>query len=113
MRDFTLDVKDWLHRLYSRGEAHGSQLQEALGRPRDGRSGSFCNETDAMRELDRLEKAGWIVRGSYEQSSSQRFFGVGGRTPGVKAAKGAGYSTEHWYTPAADLDQKLKSSGLW
>lgn len=94
------DVRDWLHRCYSRGIAHGAQLVMALGSPNHHKkTGQADNVATADRILMRLEEAGWIIRRAYEPTRDQLFFGVGGRGPGKRAAKGCGHAIEHcWET---------------
>lgn len=90
------DVRDWLHRCYSRGIAHGALLVEALGSPNHHKKcGQADNVATADRILDRLEEEKWIVRRAYEPTREQLFFGVGGRGPGKRATKGMGHAIEH------------------
>lgn len=92
-------IKDWIHRCYSRGYAHGAQLAEDGGRFRDGRLG-MCSTAWADRVLESLESAGWIVRDREPSpSASQRFGGVGGRTPGAVPNASNAYAQEFGYRP--------------
>lgn len=90
------DVRDWLHRCYSWGIVHGAQLVMALGSPNHHKkTGQADNVATADRILMRLEEEKWIIRRAYEPTREQLFFGVGGREPGKRAAKGCGHAIEH------------------
>jgi hypothetical protein len=66
----------WLRDLVVRGYLHGD-----LNEYREGWSGSFSN-ADSGRALQLLEEVGWIRRGHYEATVSQRaFLGLEMRLP--------------------------------
>lgn len=82
-------VKDWLHRLYAHGAAHGGELVESW-RVAD-------NVSTTCRVLDALVDEGWII--PHEKSAptlEMVFFGVGGRAPGTKS-RGGRWRASHTY----------------
>lgn len=87
---------EWLEECRGRGALHGAKLAEIL-RGAD-------NVARADRYLRWLEEDGLIVRGAYEPTREQRFFGVGGRA-GVGREPRAGevdnrYPVEFVWMPA-------------
>lgn len=100
-------IRDWLHRLYSRGRAHGSELVEAIAN-----HGDNCRTADLI--LEALKAEGWVIQDEKPTPTrTQLFAGVGGRTPGRKPNPSNAYAQEFGYTSSADLDEKLKRAGLW
>jgi hypothetical protein len=78
VRDYSLALKDWLHRCYSTSFSHGSQLVESWK--------VADNVSRSCRVLDQLVDVGWIKPFEYATPSFEMtFFGVGGRPPGVKS----------------------------
>lgn len=83
---------DWIHRCYSIGTAHGSQLVEAI-------AGIGNNTRVADEILEVWLKAGWITQ--HENPSpthDQLFLGVGGRPPGKRPSKATAHPIEFGYS---------------
>ena len=102
-------MRHWLHRLYSLGRAHGSQLVENMARP-------FHTDNARTAELllEALTAEGWIVRGAKPSpTTTQVFAGVGGRGPGDRPNAQNAYYQEFGFTPAPDLAAKMKTAKLW
>lgn len=96
-------AKDWIHRCWSTGHAHGAQLAEGLGTFRDKQLGLMNSPTWADMILEALDAEGWIVRDAAPSPTvSQVFAGVGGRAPGVRASAAASYAHEFGYSPCRD-----------
>lgn len=100
------EVRTWLEYCEGTLLAGGWQLVEAIGRA--GRSDN-CRSADEV--LKECERRGWILKGKYDPSVSQVFFGVGGRQPG-RAPKGHTYPQEHAWTPLPALTEYLRSLRL-
>lgn len=88
-------IRDWLHRLYSLGRGHGSQLVEDMARPYH-----TDNARTAELLLEALTAEGWIMRDPKPSPTrTQVFAGVGGRGPGHRPNAGNAYYQEFGYTP--------------
>jgi len=98
------EVRDWLHRTYSRGLGHGAQLVEAYRRA--------DNVATVDRILTILEEEGWIKRLKYVPTVEQIFFGVGGRPPGKKASHATGYAVEFTWEAVYDCEELMKFLGI-
>lgn len=99
-------ARDWIHRIYSLLEMHGSRLAEDLAAQR---IGDNCRLADEI--LDRLVDDGWIDPLTYSPTASQKFFGVGGRGPGVKHRSPA-WRGSHTYPQEWRFRARLDSDGL-
>lgn len=99
-------VKDWLHRCYSRGFAHGGDLVESW-RIAD-------NVSQSCRVLDALVDRGWLTPcEAATPTREQVFFGVGGRRPGIntrgqKWRASHTYSIEFGYEPNLDCGEFME-----
>lgn len=67
-----------LLRLINRGSFHGDELVHAYGTPDGDKPGLGDNVYHAEQALRDAESRGWITRGLYAPSRSQRFFGLSG-----------------------------------
>lgn len=103
-------VKNWLHKLYSTGFAHGFELVESW-RVAD-------NVATSQRVLDALVDEGWITpHPTATPTKEMVFFGLGGRPPGVqtrgkKWRASHTYSVEFGFYPNLDCPEFLEWLGV-
>lgn len=83
----------WLHTVYSNGGAHGSVLVEHNNHHAAGRF--YTGPADADDDLKRAEELGWIVRGKWTPTLSQRAaLGLGHKNPSEETRW---FYSSHWY----------------
>ncbi len=100
-------ISVWLQSL-AKGEVHGSELVEFLGRPCNGKPGwpDNCRWSDQILEI--FTEAGWVIRAEKPKPTrTQLYFGWGGHPPGRRPSVATAGASEYVYTQGPNLPLKV------